>query len=1052
MSLTLSPDGRTLVFDLLGDLYALPVEGGEAVALTEGPDWDMQPTFSPDGRHLAFTSDRGGGDNLWVVSVEGSGEGLKVGGARAITQEKHRLISSPAWSPDGRFVAGRKHLTSTRSLGAGEVWLYPLEPLGGAEGEGAEVAAGGGAQMTLKRTSQKDEGEPAFSPQGEHLYWSQDLTEGDHFEYNKDSNTQIYVIRTLNRRTGEVSTLTGGPGGAARPTPSPDGQSLAFIRRYEGATTLWVRDLKSGAERLLARGLDRDLQETWAIHGVYPSMAWSPKSDRVYYWAGGQIRWVSADGSEGGVVPFRVRTTRAFTPPPRAQVEVWPSALEARALRWVSRRGALVLFQAVGAVYVAEVSESSDVPPAHIKRLPTQEGALAIAPRFTPDGLHALAVEWTDESLGQVVRLKLSAPEGASSPREVLTTTPGHYRAPLLSPTGEWLIYERVGAGWLTSPRYAAQVGLFALHLPTGEEHKIDAAYGDLGAHFSDRADELYFNLPLGEKEQGSALWAYDLKARARRLVASAPSCYRLIMSPDERLLAFIYDHDLYVTLAPALGRSMKVDPKGTTFQSIKISNTSAFNAHFSPDAHTLHWSLGPTLYERPIAPKGPTRALTLHLPLPPPEATHTLALLGARAVTMRGDEVIEDSAVLIEGQRIKAIGPRADIEPTLPPHTYKVNLTGHTLTPGLIDVHAHASHAAYGLTPQASWPHLAALAFGVTTLHDPSHDSLSVFSASEQIRAGITLGPRLYSTGTILYGADGEVHAEIQSLDDARRHLKRLAALGATSVKSYNQPRRDQRRWILEAARELQMTVVPEGGSLFHHNMTHVIDGHSGVEHALPLARLYSDVQRLWGATQVSYTPTFNVAYGGLFGEGYWYQESPVYAHARLRRFVPPRDLDARARRPLTAPEGEWNHIAVATSAKALLDAGVKVLAGAHGQREGLGMHWEMWSMVQGGFTPHEALRAATRHGAEHLGLRDLGVIAPGALADLIAIEGDPLRDIRQSEQVAWVVLGGALYQAPTLARLAPTPAPAPKLFFESDGEAEDPPTRQSASCGCAP
>ena len=187
--------------------------------------------------------------------------------------------------------------------------------------------------------------------------------------------------------------------------------------------------------------------------------------------------------------------------------------------------------------------------------------------------------------------------------------------------------------------------------------------------------------------------------------------------------------------------------------------------------------------------------------------------------------------------------------------------------------------------------------------------------------------------------------------------------------------------------------------------------------------------------------------------GENYWYQESPVYAHKRLRSWVPSRDLDARARRPFTAPHQDWNHIHVAESAQKLMKAGVRVHAGAHGQREGLGMHWEMWSMHQGGFTPYEAIRAATLHGAEYLGLdQDLGRIQKGLLADIAMIKGNPLKEMKTSEHVQWIMINGQLYDAFTLKRLEPSPADPPAIFLKKDGTQADDPTRKQGECGCHP
>src|SRR5690606_36962949 len=227
--------------------------------------------------------------------------------------------------------------------------------------------------------------------------------------------------------------------------------------------------------------------------------------------------------------------------------------------------------------------------------------------------------------------------------------------------------------------------------------------------------------------------------------------------------------------------------------------------------------------------------------------------------------------------------------------------------------------------------------------------------------------------TGTILYGAEGNAKAITTSYQDALGHLRRMKAVGAFSVKSYNQPRRDARQQIIEAARELEMMVVPEGGSTVFFNMTHVLDGHTGVEHNIPVAPLYNDVLTLWAAADdVGYTPTLIVNYGGLNGEFWWYQHDEVWKNERLRRFTPPEALDPRARRRLMAAPEDYSYIETSRAAKALLDRGVRVNLGAHGQRDGLGAHWELWMLQQGGMTNFEALRAVTYSGAWYLGLGD--------------------------------------------------------------------------------
>ena len=286
MSLDVSPDGKEIVFDLLGDLYTMPISGGEAKSLTSGIAWDMQPRYSPDGKWIAFTSDRSGGDNIWMIGRDGKNP-------QQVTKESFRLPNSPAWTPDSHYIAARKHFTGTRSLGAGEIWLY-------------HSSGGEGLQMTKRTNEQKDTGEPAFSPDGRYLYYSEDSSPGKIYQYNPDPNGQIYVIKRLDRQSGRLIDFVTGSGGSIRPTPSPDGKTLAFVRRVRYKSTLFVKDVESGIERPIWDGLERDMQETWAIHGVYPGFAWTPDGKAVVLWAGGKIRRVDVATKRAAEIPFHV--------------------------------------------------------------------------------------------------------------------------------------------------------------------------------------------------------------------------------------------------------------------------------------------------------------------------------------------------------------------------------------------------------------------------------------------------------------------------------------------------------------------------------------------------------------------------------------------------------------------------------------------------------------------------------------------------------------------------------------------------------------------------
>ena len=271
MNLDVSPDGQTIIFDMLGDIYTMPITGGKATAIRTGIPFEVQPRFSPNGKKISFTSDAGGGDNIWVMNADGSD-------AKQITDEDFRLLNNAVWMPDGDYLIARKHFTSERSLGAGEMWQY-------------HITGGKGLQLTERKNDQQDVNEPFVSPDGKFLYYSEDMYPGGNFQYNKDPNDQIYVIKRYEFETGKTETITGGPGGAARPVISPNGKKLAFVKRVREKSVLFLHDLETGEEWPIYDKLNKDQQETWAIFGVYPNFSWMPNNTDLIFWNGGKIKY-----------------------------------------------------------------------------------------------------------------------------------------------------------------------------------------------------------------------------------------------------------------------------------------------------------------------------------------------------------------------------------------------------------------------------------------------------------------------------------------------------------------------------------------------------------------------------------------------------------------------------------------------------------------------------------------------------------------------------------------------------------------------------------------
>jgi imidazolonepropionase-like amidohydrolase/Tol biopolymer transport system component len=1014
MSVDVSPDGRTIAFDMLGDIYVMPIAGGEARAIASGVAWDMQPKWSPDGRHIAFTSDRGGGDNIWVMDADGSN-------MIQISKEKFRLLSQPDWSPDGEFIVARKHFTSSRSLGAGEMWMY-------------HRSGGDGVQMTEKRTPQKDTGEPAFSPDGRYLYFSDDATPGTTFEYSKDVNTQIYVIRRLDRETGEIDPYVTGPGGSIRPTPSPDGKSLAFIRRVRYQSTLYVMDIESGRETPIFSGLDRDLQETWAIHGVYPAISWTPDNRSIVFWAGGKIQRVDVASGAVSEIPFHVADTRRVQDAVRFPVEVAPERFDVKMIRWArpSPDGSKVVFEALGNLWIR------DLPTGTARRLTRQSDHFELYPTWSRDGRSIVYTTWDDEDFGSVRVVPASGGEGRA-----VTSRPGHYVEPTFSPDGRTIVYRTVSDGFLTSALWSRDPGVYRIPTAGGEPEFItdDGSAPQFGAD----GERLFLSGRDGDKR---TFISVNLDGEDARTHLTSEWANEFAISPDGRWIGWTERFNAYVAPFVLAGRPISVSPEGKSLPQARVTRDAGEWLSWSGDSRRLQWSLGPELFSRDLnqsfafvegapdeLPKPDERGINIGFSAEADRPEGRMALTGARLITMNGAEVIENGVVIIDGNRIEAIGPAASTP--VPAGVPVMDMAGKTIMPGLVDAHWHGSMGSDEIIPEQSWVNYAALAFGVTTIHDPSNDTSEIFAHSELARAGRVVGPRIFSTGSILYGATTAGTVKVENLEDALSALRRMQAVGAWSVKSYNQPRRDQRQQIIEAARQLNMMVVPEGGSLFQHNMSMIVDGHTTIEHSVPLANLYDDVHQLWRQTEVAYNPTLVVAYGGSYGENYWYQESEVWNHPILTRYVPRRILDARARRPVTLPENEWNHISIAREAVELSRQGVDVLIGAHGQREGLAAHWELWNLSLGGATPMEAIRSGTINGARALGMdRDIGSLEVGKLADMVVMDRNPLDDIRNTTSIAYTVANGRVFDS-GMNEVAPRQrARAPFWFAQTGGE----------------
>ena len=1039
MNLDVSPDGKTIVFDMLGDIYTMPIQGGNAKAIRTGIAFEVQPRYSPDGKYISFTSDAGGGDNIWIMNTQGKE-------AKQITKESFRLLNNAVWTPDSKYLIARKHFTSSRSLGAGELWQY-------------HITGGSGIQVVKKKNDQQDINEPWVSSDAKHLYYSEDMYSGGFFQYNKDPNKQIYAIKRYNLVSGERQTITGGPGGAARPTVSPDGAMLAFVRRVGEKTVLYIHDLETGQEYPIYDGLNKDQQEAWAIFGVYPNFDWLPNNKELIIWSGGSFQRINTETLAVTPINFQAdvsidlaQTVKTNTPIERDQFT--PKVI--RNAR-TSPDGKTLVFSALGHLY------KKTLPKGTPERL-TASTDFEFEPSFSPSGNEIIYVTWNDLEKGTISYLDINEGEPVK-----LTTEKAIYRTPSYSKDAKQIVYRKQAGNTDQGITFTKNPGIYVMDQDGQNPTKI-TNYGE-NPMFNNDGSRIY--LQTGGTYFGSLtkkLISVNLQGHDEREHVISKYANHIVPSPDNKWVAFTNLHKAYIAPMPQIGKPLTLDGKSNNVPVQQIAKDAGVNLHWSSNSNTIMWTLGDEYYSNTLqdkfsfVPSGkqtptnmPDSGLKVGLNALVDKPSGRIAFSDARIITMNGNQVIENGVIVVNGDHIEAIGSAAEV--TIPDDCKIIVATGKTIMPGLVDSHAHIGGFRAGLPVQNNWQFAANLAYGVTTAHDPSANTETVFTLSELQKAGELVGPRLYSTGFILYGADGDFKAVINNLEDARSSIARTKAFGAKSVKSYNQPRREQRQQVLQAAREQNINVVPEGGSTFFHNLTMVIDGHTGVEHNIPVAPVYKDVLEIWGASGTGYTPTLIVNYGGLNGELYYYQRDNVWEDEKLLKFTPRSVIDSRSKHRTMAPikEYENGHILVAKTAKDLVAAGVKLNMGAHGQLQGLGAHWETWMLASGGLSNHEALKAATINGANYIGAgQDIGSLEVGKLADLIVLDKNPLEFIENTKTIEHVMINGRLYDTNTLNEVGNNPKPRAPFYWEIPGYNKAFPWHQETQsfmrggCGC--